>query len=463
MKIDHFIHGEFISSTATFNKLNPFNFEVLYTVSSATPIELVKTIQSGQNAFSDWKSTTLIVRLQFLEKIKIEYINFKNEIIKFESIDQGLPTSFTEKANYEIGLKIINRLIIELKNEIEAPLKNILFSPIGLIAVILSWNLSNRLFVERALVALMAGNAVIVKCSSLAPTTAHIWAQIFKKIGLPAGIIQFVHSADQAVKDLLVTHPSIKAISFTGTLKNGTDILKKTAQLSHNQFKKIQISTGTKNPAIALAEPSQKLSDEVFDSFVMGQGQLAWNSARLFILEKHAVAWNEYLAQYLDNINPLENIDQDSPWSPILRKNSVNIFNEIQKTAKSDQAKLIFSNHIEKIPENYLRPTFTKDMSNCSTLQQDQVQAPLYILSEVKYPFDIPKYSNVSYYGFTASIWAESDKAIKVVEALDVGLVSLNRWAVYCDQTHKSVKQSAYGIQDYHIFGDFFSNVKILS
>ena len=99
-------------------------------------------------------------------------------------------------------------------------------------------------------------------------------------------------------------------------------------------------------------------------------------------------------------------------------------------------------------------------MSNCSTLQQDQVMAPLYILSVVKYPFDIAKYSNVSYYGQSAHIWAEDEKIGKIADQLEVAQVFKNLWSVKYHQPNKGVKQSGFGMQDYQVFGDFYSNVK---
>ncbi len=463
MQINHFINGEFVTSENSFQKLNPFNQNILSTVSNANTLDIIKSIQAGQLAFYEWKDSTLVDRLGWLQKIKTEYVNFKNEIIRSEATDQGLSFKFTENSNFKIGLQIIDRLLIEINQQLESTEKNIIYTPVGLISVFLSWNLSNRLFIERALAAVMAGNTVIVKCSSSAPNTGNIWAQILKKINFPKGVIQFIYSDEQIVKDLLVTHPSVKAISFAGNLKNGSDILKKSSLLSHNHFKKIQISCGGKNPAIVISEPDENIAADVLNSFMSGQGQLAWNSSRLFILEKHADIWKDLLNQYLQNMKPLENIEQDSVWSPMIKKSSVNLFNDIQSLAKSDQAKLIFSNHIQHVPENYLTPTFTKDMSNCSTLQQDQVTAPLFIISEVKYPFDIPKYSNVSYYGFGASLWSELSKGQKIIDQLDVGHVSQNKWFVYNSEPIRAVKQSSFGIQDYRIFGDFFSNAKVLS
>lgn len=463
MKIDQYIQGDFVSSSSTFTKLNPFTNEVLATVSNASPMDLVKALQAAQKAGADWKATSLTDRLHWLQKIKSAYINHKESIVNSESLDQGLSAIFTEKSNYRVGFKIIDRYIEELSHHIESAPLNIQYSAVGVVGVLLSWNLANRLFIERALAAVLAGNTVIVKCSSMAPSTAVIWTKILSEIQFPAGVIQFVHGQDQSFKDLLITHPSIKALSVTSSLKNGSDILKKVSTVSHNQFKKIQISTGGKNPAIVLSEPTAELASEVFDSFMFGQGQLAWNSSRLFILEKHAVMWNDLLQNYLDQLSPLMDIQQNSAWSPVLKQTSKDHFHQIKQLAKADQAKLIFSKKNQTLPVNFLTPTFTKDMSNCSTLQQDQVLAPLFIISEVKYPFDIPKYSNVSYYGMAASLWSDPQKANKVIEGLDVGQVSLNRWFIDSEVQLKAVKQSSFGQQDYRIFGDFFSNAKTLS
>lgn len=462
MKIDNFINGEHRPAASTFNKLNPFTNEVLYSVANSSVIDLVQAIQCGQKAFADWKQSTLLERINYLEKFKSEYISLKTEIIISESYDQGLPISFTENANFNMGLYLINNLLTELKQKIDTQSESI-YSATGLTAVILSWNLSNRIFIERVLSAIMAGNTVIVKCSSMSASTANVWANICKKINLPVGVIQCIHTHEQSVKDLLVTHPGIKAVSFVGTLKNSSDVLKKISSVSLNQFKKIQIASGSKNPAIVLAEPSDQIAEDVFDSFSIGQGQLVWNSARLFITEKNASAWSELLINYLQKQKKLEDPEQNHSWTPILKKGSIQTFTELKKIAADDQAKLIFANQIQSVPENYLVPTFTKDMSNCSALQQDQVMAPLFIMSEVKYSFDIPKYSNVSYYGHGASVWSEVAKVEKLINNLDVGQISLNQWLVFSKFQNKAVKQSAFGIQDYRIFGDFFSNAKSLS
>jgi hypothetical protein len=100
-------------------------------------------------------------------------------------------------------------------------------------------------------------------------------------------------------------------------------------------------------------------------------------------------------------------------------------------------------------------------MSRCSTLQQDQIHCPFFILSSVKYPFDIAKYSNVSYFGFSAHLWGAPEKLNKIAEALEVGQINYNSWSANSVRGSHAIKQSVYGIQDDRVNGWFYSNPKI--
>lgn len=200
-------------------------------------------------------------------------------------------------------------------------------------------------------------------------------------------------------------------------------------------------------------------------SFVLGQGQLVWNSARLFILEKYEKLWEERIKEYLAELKPSEAVEDNSVWTPCLKAHSFGKSEEIKHQISEDKGQLLqgsfsLSDEQKKV---FIPNIFTKDMSRCSTLQQDQIPTPVFILSAVKYPFDVPKYSNVSYFGFAAHLWGQPDKFQKVAENLEVGLVCYNKSSVEVSGAVSAVKQSGFGLQDFQSFGAFFSNVKQLT
>ncbi|AZZ35770.1 hypothetical protein CIK05_02785 [Bdellovibrio sp. qaytius] len=460
MDILNFIDGDFAKpvQNASFIQKRPFNDNVIQ-VANSSALDLVKAIQGSHTAFNTWKDSSIEDRIDLVDKIADYLETHKNRFAESEAWDQGLNLQFSLQANIEAALKILSSQKAELQKGIP---DNYSVLPVGVVGVVLSWNLSTRLFVEKVLPAVLAGNSVIVKISSYSPVTAKLWGELFRAIGLTSGLVQLLHSQDAAFKKLFITHPGIKALLVTGSLENTSEIIKTVAQMTTQQFKKLQIHSGSKNTAAALTEPNESEMNEILNSFLLGQGQLAWNSSRLFILEKHEQQWSDFVAHKLQTLKPSIDIHDSSPWTPLMKTKYVDQFASLMVQAKSDQAKIISAD--ANLPSNkYVKPFFTKDMSNCSVLQQDQVMGPAFILSTVKYAFDIPKYSNVSYYGHSASVWTEVGKNQKTIHQLDVGLVSLNKWSVFQYSAIEGVKQSSFGNMNSHIFGDFYKNVKKLA
>lgn len=460
MDILNFIDGEFVkpAQPASFTQERPFNDKTIL-VANSSALDLVKAIQGSHTAFNTWKESTIEDRVVLVDKILHYLQDHKNQFAEQEAWDQGLNLAFSLSVNIDVAIAKLKNLKIELHKGIPEGYGVL---PVGVVGVVLSWNLSTRLFVEKVLPAILAGNSVIVKISSYSPVTAKLWGELFQSVGMTAGLVQMLHSQDAGFKKLFITHPGIKALLVTGTLENTSEIIKTVAQMTTQQFKKIQIHSGSKNTAAALNEPVEKEMNEILNSFLFGQGQLAWNSSRLFILEKHEQQWTEFVAHKLHDLKPSTDIHDWSPWTPLMKMKSVDQFASLVQQAKIDQAKIISADGA--LPSNkYVKPFFTKDMSNCSVLQQDQVLGPAFILSTVKYAFDIPKYSNVSYYGHSATVWTEAGKNQKTIQQLDVGLVSLNRWSIYQDSAVEGVKQSSFGNMNSQIFGDFYCNVKKLT
>lgn len=460
MDILNFIDGDFSkpAQNGSFTQERPYNDKSLQ-IANSSALDLVKAIHGSHAAFNTWKESSAHDRIALLDKIANYLETHKSQFAEYEAWDQGVNLQFSLKANIEIALEKLKAQKTELQKGIPVGYGML---PVGIVGVVLSWNLSTRLFVEKVLPAVFAGNSVIVKVSSYSPVTVKLWGELFRAVGLTSGLVQMLHSQDVGFKKLLITHPGIKALLVTGNLENTSEIIKTVAQMTTQQFKKLQIHSGSKNTAAALNEPNEKEMNEILNSFLHGQGQLAWNSARLFVLDKHEQQWTDFVAHKLQSLKPSESIHDHSPWTPLMKMKSVDQFASLMMQAKTDQAKILSAE--ASIPSNkFVKPFFTKDMSNCSVLQQDQVHGPAFILSTVKYGFDIPKYSNVSYYGHSASVWTEAGKNQKVIQQLDVGLVSTNRWSIYSMDVVEGVKQSSFGNMSSQIFGDFYCNVKKLA
>ena len=459
MQIHSFIDNTFHKSESKFHKLNPYTLQPLHEVSSCDLIGLVTAIRSSHTAYQEWKSSSVADRLTLIERIRAALLLKRDEYARLEALDQGLPLEFVRKNTIELSLMNFDEVLKQKPQD-----ENLQYSAVGVIALVASWNLSLRVILDRLIPALLAGNAVVVKVSSQSVVTAHILAEILLQAGAPKSLVNIIVTDDPEVKRTLVSHPGVRAVSFTGSIEKTSELLPVISQASLQNFKKIQISSGSKNSAVVMTEPLSENFSEIMNSFICGQGQLVWNSARLFILEKFEKEWEAKIKDYLQRLKPSEDIEDSSPWTPCIKPESFSKFNEIKRQIFEDKGQLLLADHnlsdLQK--KTFLPAIFTKDMSRCSTLQQDQVHAPVFILSAVKYPFDVAKYSNVSYFGFAAHLWGEPEKMQKLAENLDVGLASVNKTSVEVPGAVTAVKQSGFGLQDFQSFGAFFSNVKKL-
>lgn len=455
MLISSYINGEFYKTGEVFVKHNPFTGEALHEVQSCDLLGLIQAIRGAHESGLEWAGSSLPQRQEALKSLQQVLISKQQEYARLEALDQGLSQEFVLKNSIKSIISSIEGVMSEM------PTENEHCSPVGVVALVGSWNLSLRSLFDRILPALLAGNSLVVKLSSQSPVSAWIMADLVQNT-LPKGLVQILVSDDHSLTQTLVAHPGIHAVSVCCRSENGGFFITEASRGNLQGYKKLQLSGGSKNSAVALAEPNTELLDSVMKSFLIGQGQLVWNSARLFVLEKYETQWSEAIQAYLSNLRPSEGVEDASTWGPCLRGESFIKFSEISRLAIDDKAKLMKADFSlsEAQSRLYLPPVFTRDMSRCSTLQQDQIHAPFFILSAVKYPFDVAKYSNVSYFGYAAHIWGEPEKNAKVANALDVGLVSFNKFSAEVQGAWAAVKQSGFGLQDYRAFGAFFSNVK---
>ena len=119
--------------------------------------------------------------------------------------------------------------------------------PLGVVAVIVPWNLPLLLLTWKVAPALACGNAVVVKPSEETPATATLLAEVLDEVGLPAGVYNVVHGfGANSAGEFLTTHPGIDGVTFTGSSATGSHVMKTVAP----RVRPVSFELGGKNAAI---------------------------------------------------------------------------------------------------------------------------------------------------------------------------------------------------------------------
>lgn len=439
-------------SRESLEKLNPFDGKILGRVSSSGPMDVILALQSAKKAQVAYEKTSLSERAEFLRKIATALEEEGEAAALLEATHQGLSLSFVQKNSLNAAVYFFRKAAQECEHFSEG---QGLAQPLGLVSLLTSWCLSLRLVCERLAPALAAGNAVLVKVSELSPVTAEILVRALGKANAPVGLVQFIHGSGAQVGNLLAAHPSIRAVSFVGEISRGEGLIRAASA----QYKKLQLSLGAKNSALVLADCDfENKMPQILSSFLQGQGQMCWNSSRLFILESAREKFLEVQKAYLETLTPAKDPRDSSPWLPLIGKCALEKISQRESLAQAEHAKFIRGQSYSG-EGFFAAPTWTLDLTNCSVLQQDELHSPLSILTSVKYSHEMVKWSNTGYYGHSAVIWGSSEKAHKLAHQLQCSKVWINSWMGDFDPI-AGHRQSSFGALDFRSFGDFYSDVK---
>src|SRR3546814_437673 len=119
--------------------------------------------------------------------------------------------------------------------------------PVGVVGAIIPWNAPAALMAQKLAPALLAGCTFVLKASPEAPGEAYIMAEIIEEIGLPKGVFNMI-TADRAASEVLVRHPDVDKVAFTGSSAIG----KRIASICGERVARYTLELGGKSAAVVL-------------------------------------------------------------------------------------------------------------------------------------------------------------------------------------------------------------------
>jgi aminomuconate-semialdehyde/2-hydroxymuconate-6-semialdehyde dehydrogenase len=242
---------------------------------------------AAERAFPMWRDTPTEKRAAILEALARSLEAQLEDFAHFESRDTGKPLALARTvdipravANFRFFAGAIQHFASECHPTSADVLNYTLRTPLGVVGCISPWNLPLYLFTWKIAPALAAGNCVVGKPSELTPATAFKFAQLCAQAGLPPGVLNVVHGTGPDVGEAICTHPTIKAISFTGGTKTGARI----ASVAAPQFKKLSLELGGKNPVLIFddCDFEQMIVTTLRSSF-SNQGEICLCGSRIFV------------------------------------------------------------------------------------------------------------------------------------------------------------------------------------
>ncbi|MGH8495148.1 MAG: aldehyde dehydrogenase [Gammaproteobacteria bacterium] len=400
--------------------------------------DLTDAVAAAETAFAEWRATSTDARAGLLLDLAARIDAQAEAFAQAESIDTGKPIRLARDIDIpraSANLRFYAAAATQFASEshaMEGAINYTLRQPHGVVACISPWNLPLYLLTWKIAPALAAGNCVIAKPSEVTPMTAYLFAQLCIEAGVPPGVLNILHGTGSGIGHALVTHPAIRAISFTGGTVTGRRIAKEAAPL----FKKLSLELGGKNPTIVFGDCDwDRMLATTLRSAFSNQGQICLCGSRIFVEQSVYERFCEDFVKLARALRVGDPLDASTEQGAIVSRPHMDKVLGCIALAR-DEGCNVLCGGAQLVLEGprcaegwFISPTVIEGLpSDCRT-NQEEIFGPVVTLIPFTDEEEVLEQANAIPYGLAASLWSSDVKRChRMAAALEAGIIWINTW-----------------------------------
>jgi betaine-aldehyde dehydrogenase len=307
--------------------------------------------------------------------------------------------------------------------------------PLGLVAAITPWNSPIASDAQKVAPALAAGNAVLLKPASWSPLVSLELARIVEAAGLPAGLFSVLPGAGREIGNLLVEHPAVGKVSFTGGTTTGRMLARQAAE----KLMPVSLELGGKSPTIVFEDADIDLAIAgVLYGVFSSTGQSCIAGTRLFVQRS---IYDGFVARLVAATRALKvgnPFDPDTQVAPMVHIDHRDSVAAMVDAARAEGAELLCGG---AVPAGlgqgaYYLPTILAGLPNTATICREEVFGPVLCVLPFEDEADVIAQGNDNAYGLACGIWTRDfPKAWRVARAITTGTVWINTYKQFSIST----------------------------
>lgn len=428
-----YINGRWCETARTFEVTNPFSGEVIGKAADCDEALTVAAVTAASEAFSSWKAVTARERSVIFKKWTELILSEKQALGELITLENGKPLAqsigeIAYAASFVDWCSEEGRRTYGLTIPSPHPSKRMMTikQPIGVAAMITPWNFPSAMATRKACAALAAGCTVVLKPSEETPFSALALARLAEKAGLPPGVLNIIPTSRSnvpAVGRILCTHPSIAAVSFTGSTATGKIVLSHAA----STVKKVSLELGGLAPLIVFdSSDLEKAVKGAMASKFRYSGQTCVCSNRFLVQsgihDKFVAAMKDAIDKEIvigDGMNPNAN------FGPLINEAGLNKVSDQVENALHNGAKLITGGRT--VGRNMFEPTIITNVKTSMKCFNEETFGPLVPIYKFDSEDEAIKIANDTTSGLSSYIFSgDIGQCWRVSEKLETGMVGIN-------------------------------------
>ena len=435
IRSDLYINGQWVSTTKRHPIHDPSDNSIITEISVAGDGEVDAAIDAAANAFPIFARMAPRARGEILRKAFEIMISEADELARLVSRENGkvLADAKGEILYAAEFFRWFSEEAVRINGEFRhSPSgdKRILVThqPIGVSLLITPWNFPAAMATRKIGPAIAAGCTVIVKPAMETPLTTLAIVDILERAGLPAGVVNVITPtpAGPAVSRILAD-PRVKNLSFTGSTQVGKLLLKQAA----DRVIRTSMELGGNAPFLVLDDAN---IDEAVAGAMLAKlrnGGAACTAAnRFYVSQKVASEFTQKLTEAMAKIKMAPGLTEGAQLGASVSIKERDKISELVDSAVQQGGKVSLGGAKPSGAGAFYPATvMTVDADN--DILKEEIFGPVAVVVSVDSDEEAIRLANDTAYGLISYVYSGAlDRAIRVSEAMESGMVAINRGVI---------------------------------
>ncbi|MCX6651257.1 MAG: aldehyde dehydrogenase family protein [Methanomassiliicoccales archaeon] len=433
-----------MSRRTVIHKYNPANLEFVGEAEVTPSEEVPKIIDTARKAQAEWAALPLDKRKNILHQVQNALAKRTDEFVGLVSQETGKPAMEALATDVMNALSVGDFAVGRMEHIFRESTvdfgslstmmrymgrsSHMIPRPLGVVGIIATWNYPLAIPYSQAMMALAAGNAVILKPSSHTPLTALRMGEMMLKTGIPEGLMQVIVGSGEEVGEALV-RSNVDRLVFTGHPDVGHRIMTVAAQ----RLTPLTLELGGKDAFIVLKDADLRRAAKAacWGSFV-NCGQTCVAVKRIYL---HRSVEKKFTELFLEEVRALkQGYDPEDPSltvGPLISEKAIKDMETQVARALEQGAKILIGGQRKPGEKGYFfEPTVITNAAQSSDIVQKETFGPIVVLLTFDSEEEVVRLNNDSLYALNGSVWtSDLEKGREIATRLRSGTITVNNVA----------------------------------
>jgi len=432
--------------------VSPHTEQPIAHVAAATVDDVDTAVRAARAAFDTgpWPRLPPAERLAAVEKLAGIYGTHLDEMADLITAEMGSPVSFS-RLGQAAGAASMMHLAMQTAQRFrwrerrrgllgEVHLRR---QPVGVVGIIIPWNVPQNLLMPKLIPALLAGCTVVVKPAPETPLDSLWVAEMTADIGLPDGVVSMLPGGGD-IGEALVRHPGIDKIAFTGNSATGRRI----AALCGERLTRYSLELGGKSAAIVLDDAHiGKTVAGLKMASLMNNGQACVAQTRILVSRSRYDEFVEALAEMMTGLVVGDPTDPATDVGPLVSRRQQQRVQGYIRAGVREGAKIVLGGDDSPYDTGwYVRPTLFAGAANEMTIAREEIFGPVLTVIPYTDEDDAVAIANDSDYGLAGSVWTKDvAHGLELSGRIRAGSYGINMYMLDISSPFGGFKKSGIG------------------